>query len=379
MSAASSSLHILPPPSAIPLVVFINPKSGGKQGMRLLKKFQYLLNPRQVFNMLKDGGPSVALKQFQDIDCRVMVCGGDGTVGWLLDTMDKLDLPRRPPVVVLPLGTGNDMARCLRWGGGYEGESIIKILKRVSLGHTVMLDRWHIQFSNSGDGEEEKGDPIPCNIFNNYFSIGVDAQVAHQFHMMRQKHPEKFNSRVRNKLWYLEFWSAETISATCKNLHENIDVMCDGVALNLANGPSLEGICLLNIPSAHAGSNLWGENSQTRRLSKSRDGELSDINGPSTGDLTTAFQDIGDGLIEVVGMEKCIHLGAVKTGLRSNCRRLAQCASVVIRSRKRLPMQIDGEPWMQPPCTVAVTHKNQVPMVMGPQPRAGGISCFNFV
>jgi len=46
-------------------------------------------------------------------------------------------------------------------------------------------------------------------------------------------------------------------------------LQCDGVALDLANGPHLQGVALLNIPYTHGGSNLWGEHLSQKRTRKS--------------------------------------------------------------------------------------------------------------
>lgn len=128
------------------------------------------------------------------------------------------------------------------------------------------------------------------------------------------------------------------------------------MSLDLANGPPLQGIALLNIPYTHGGSNLWGDNMsggsrRSKKKSKRRQKEMSTCSFNSV-DLSVAIQDIGDKLIEVIGLENCLHMGQVKTGLRASGRRLAQCSDITIKTKKTFPMQIDGEPWMQPPCTV---------------------------
>ncbi|KAF9805542.1 hypothetical protein SFRURICE_020927 [Spodoptera frugiperda] len=294
------SFQITPPDGSCPLLVFINPKSGGRQGSRVLRKLQYILNPRQVHDIAK-GGPMQGLQMFKDVkNYRVICCGGDGTVGWVLETMDKVQMDTQPAVGVIPLGTGNDLARCLRWGGGYEGESIHKILDKIARASTVMMDRWHIVVENTTTDCEQPQMPdsaphptvVPYNIINNYFSVGV-------------------------------FATSEQFAASCKNLHEHIDIV----------GPALQGVALLNIPYAHGGSNLWGSSGAHRR-----------------GRFPNAQQDIGDKLIEVIGLENCLHMGQVRTGLRASGRRLAQCSSITLTTKKTFPMQIDGEPWMQPPC-----------------------------
>jgi len=378
------SFQISPMRGSQPLLVFVNPKSGGRQGAKLHRKFLYQLNPRQVYSLGKTG-PQAGLQMFRDVpDTVILVCGGDGTVGWVMDVMDKMPLVHQAKVAVIPLGTGNDLARCLHWGGGYEGESLWKLIGRISQSSTVMLDRWSITVS---DEEKDKSEPlirdsdrVPYNIINNYFSIGVDAAICSKFHAEREKNPQKFNNRMKNKLWYFEYATSETFSNSCRNLQENLQIICDGITLQLSEGPSLQGIAILNIPSTHGGTNMWGDSKAKASRKKKKESDREYSSTSSLGDLidlSGAVQDIGDKRIEVVGLENCLHMGQVRTGLRSSGKRLAQCSHIIIRTKKQFPMQIDGEPWNQPPCTIEIGHKNQVPMLLAPPPKSR--SFFNFL
>ncbi|KAJ3591060.1 hypothetical protein NHX12_009007, partial [Muraenolepis orangiensis] len=114
--------------------------SGDNQGVKFLRRFKQLLNPAQVFDLM-NGGP---LRLFQRFDTfRILVCGGDGSVGWVLSEIDTLSLHTQ--LGVLPLGTGNDLARVLGWGSACDDDAQLpQILEKLERASTKMLDRWSI-------------------------------------------------------------------------------------------------------------------------------------------------------------------------------------------------------------------------------------------
>uniref|UniRef100_A0A672S1Q6 Diacylglycerol kinase n=1 Tax=Sinocyclocheilus grahami TaxID=75366 RepID=A0A672S1Q6_SINGR len=133
------------PSCSSPLLVLVNSKSGDNQGVKFLRRFKQLLNPAQVFDLM-NGGPQLGLRLFQKFETfRILVCGGDGSVGWVLSELDKLSLHKQCQLGVLPLGTGNDLARVLGWGGLCDDDAqLLQILEKLERATTKMLDRWSV-------------------------------------------------------------------------------------------------------------------------------------------------------------------------------------------------------------------------------------------
>uniref|UniRef100_A0A672ME14 Diacylglycerol kinase n=1 Tax=Sinocyclocheilus grahami TaxID=75366 RepID=A0A672ME14_SINGR len=326
-----------------PLLVFVNPKSGGNQGTKIIRSFMWYLNPRQVFD-LTQGGPREGLEMYSKVhNLRILVCGGDGTVGWILSVLDELQLNPQPAVAVLPLGTGNDLARTLNWGGGYTDEPVSKILSHVEDGNIVQLDRWNLSVEPNLEGELMTTPclfQLPINVFNNYFSLGFDAHVTLEFHESREAKPERFNSRLRNKMFYAGTAFSDFLMGSSKDLSKHIRVVCDGTDLtSKVQDMKLQCLLFLNIPRYCAGTVPWGNPSEHNDF------------GPQKHD---------DGLIEVIGFTMT-SLATLQVG--GHGERLHQCQEVTLTTFKPIPVQVDGEPCRLAPSVIRITLRNQANML----------------
>ncbi|KAF2901044.1 hypothetical protein ILUMI_05100 [Ignelater luminosus] len=354
------------PQGVQPLLIFVNVKSGGCQGLELISSFRKLLNPYQVFD-LDNGGPLPGLYVFRNIqNYRILVCGGDGTIGWVLQCLDNVGQDSQcssPACAIVPLGTGNDLARVLRWGPGYTGgEDPLNLLRDVIDAEEIRLDRWTVVFhpedkpddgnkqvNSSGKkrqklsklkltneqikkqvvGASTSEDNSQIFVMNNYFGIGIDADLCLDFHNAREENPNKFNSRLHNKSVYVKMGLRKMVGPKmCKDLHKEVRLEVDGKLVEL---PQVEGIIILNILSWGSGANPWGPEKEDQ-FSK---------------------PNHWDGMLEVVGVTGVVHLGQIQSGLRS-AMRIAQGGHIKIHLHSDIPVQVDGEPWVQSPCDVVV-------------------------
>jgi diacylglycerol kinase family enzyme len=50
-----------------------------------------------------------------------------------------------PPVLPVPLGTGNDLARAMGWGGGVRLHDLDHVTNRVRVGRAAQVDAWKVR------------------------------------------------------------------------------------------------------------------------------------------------------------------------------------------------------------------------------------------
>ncbi|TPX54935.1 diacylglycerol kinase (ATP) [Powellomyces hirtus] len=364
------------PEGVRPLLCIVNPASGAQNSGALLRGLFSMLNPVQVIDTSQEN-PEALIRAFEPVidRCRLLACGGDGTIQWAFSILDKV-VPagkKKPPVGVLPLGTGNDLARVLGWGGGWTGTDITEIVREIDAAVEVSLDRWTVGVleipSRTLSSTAKVGRALKLTSMkkpkithmNNYFSLGSDASVALDFHTTRLKQPQLFKNRLLNKVWY----------ALLGAKHQTLNVLS---IVGLVRSPSSASIFdedespatdtskeeeLMPSPAIHeplSASTLYIDR-KPDPIDLTDVGALIVLNIPSYGGggkIYAAAEADGhpkslytDQKLEVLTVASPMHLGASVLGLSSPTV-IGQAKEIRVHvDAPEIAMQVDGEPWLQ--------------------------------
>ncbi len=178
-----------------PILFLINPRSGGKRGARILSGLLELAErePGTLAVQLLDFAAlhdQVARAHRAEI---VVIGGGDGTISTLIDSFKDIDAA----IGVLPLGTGNDLAKELGLGALTKIEDPRQILNFFQKAKTREFTVCALEYGENFTHRVS---------FLNYVSFGYDAKVVAHFAQWRKtKLAEYFRGVLLNRIGYAAF------------------------------------------------------------------------------------------------------------------------------------------------------------------------------
>lgn len=281
----------------------INPSSGGRQGAALGAMLARRGDP------VHDIRSGRLVELASACEGPLVACGGDGTAAAVLDAVHRSG--RDVPVAVIPLGTGNDLAKHLGWPTDPPGNAQLDAWLAYALAaRERRLDRWLL----CGPGCERA--------WFNYWSVGDDAAAALRFHHIRRVQPWLMRGRGINKALY--------------------------------------GLCGL----AEAGARLRG---CAERVLPRGTGALVVAGIPSYAGGVRLGPEIrsDDGLADLFALPMGLGLGLMLAG-RRRARPLGRhCAWELVFCRS-VPMQLDGEPFVGAAGVWRVGPGGQVRVLAGP-------------
>jgi diacylglycerol kinase (ATP) len=289
------------------LLFIVNAASGGRRGSALLAHLRESVGEGRALPFVP-AELDTTLARCRAEGLAAIACGGDGTAAAVLDAAWRAG--GAVPVGVVPLGTGNDLARSLGWSA-----SGAPPLERLRAAGERRLDRWLLR------------GPLSRPWFN-YISFGYDARVVRRFHAMRAHHPGLFLGAALNKALY-----------GMSSLAERVSPLSGG--LELLGPPALAvpawaaGVVLANIASYAGGTRL----------------------GPAIAP--------DDGRVDAFALPAGLSLGLALGGVRV-ARRLGAHRDLRLRLSRPLALQVDGEPLLAPAGRYEVAHEGTVPVLIPP-------------
>lgn len=329
-----------------PLLIFINPGSGGGLAPDLIARVEG--DPSVRIVRLPDEASSWAdthAEILEDNTLRCVACGGDGTVNWVVSLLNhRFGMEAsgfRPPMAVIPFGTGNDMSRSLGWGRGMTNNKIVRIRERLDrIRRSTDIeesDVWQIEVKRSDTDE------TVTHRMLNYFSVGVDARCAYDFEKCRTDCRECFCCRCMSLFWYVPVAMSNLCCRRPLRDYMHIDLdMFEGIDGKCCERHRLEtvrrdkSLSFITIPSMYAGLDPW----------------ICDIP-----------RAMNDHKLEVVAQGGAWSLGFFQIGCPTS-RPRGQVSSARLEATEPVYYQIDGEGRMaNGPCVITVSLAGSYPLI----------------
>ncbi|CAK0826054.1 unnamed protein product [Prorocentrum cordatum] len=308
----------------------------------------------------------VAELQRVNVDARerrihLLVCGGDGTVTWVLSEIEAFMqahpdvLRHQPPIGVVPMGTGNDLARSLGWDSKFRDSAhVARYVHNALEGTVVELDQWKVTLRpksllppalHSVHGLEHVA------YFQNYFSVGMDAQITHGVHLARRDSCGRCCFRAGiGKVCYV----VHAPCRCCCCASPTLDLQVNYVPADSHNSAALPMV-----------------------LGEARQFTMSNINSYGAGRVLFSSEDLervrpNDGLLEVFTVADPLALGLLSNPLVARSTPFQQARRVEMTLGGGQFFQLDGEPFfVDAECRVTVEHHRKVRLLCPPEGRAG--------
>ncbi len=224
-------------------VFLINPISGGGQGKVI---FQFLPEIMKSMDFSDDAwkaeftrGEGMDKQILDALDCAetLVAVGGDGTVSAVLSAMLKGNYADKVKIGLIPLGTGNDLARVLNLYKPFVDRGLLFLVRRLLKASSRPFDIWSVNGKFA---------------MANYFSGGIDARIAHDFNQDRANGVISSNSVIANKLHYVRRFFADRNYMLKKGTLGYIDKNGNCESIDITGHRT---VIVGNIPSFASGAN----------------------------------------------------------------------------------------------------------------------------